>query len=276
MKAFKQFTKSFNVVLPAKAALNYRADYCILTEINTQAAQHFRDQRLSMKGIPPKLRTITDQYLTSRGIDTKIAPISILDDDFEKAVKKRQRTRTKAAAVEHAIRDYLEIDLGDDPDLQASFAEAIAAIFEQFRDNWEKIYEALEALRKRIVNARKEPTYGLDRKRQMPFFRCFRRELFSADSSADELLSADTLSEEQISALVSLTQEISAMVERELSLTGFWDSSPAKKKLEAELQKVLLSSTFKQLPNIIQKREHIISRIMEIAHRDREILSSAD
>src|ERR1019366_10438171 len=108
--------------------------------INVMAAKHFRDGRLSMKGIPPKLRAITDAHLVSRGIDVKVAPISILDDDFAKDISKRSRTKTKAAAVEHAIRHHLDVELDDDPDLQASFAEALRKILEDFRDNWNKIY----------------------------------------------------------------------------------------------------------------------------------------
>ncbi len=88
-----------------------------------------------MKGIPPKLRAITDQYLESKSIDQKIEPISILDEDFEKNVGKRNRTKTKAAEVEHAIRHHLDIELDDDPDLQASFVESLAQIFQDFRDN---------------------------------------------------------------------------------------------------------------------------------------------
>lgn len=81
---------------------------------------------------------------TSREIDTKVKPISIFDEDFEKGVTERKRTKTKAAEVEHAIRHHLDVKLDDDPDLQASFAEVLAAILEQFRDNWDKIYEELE------------------------------------------------------------------------------------------------------------------------------------
>jgi len=66
-----------------------------------------RDARLSMKGIPPKRRGITDAFLESRGIDLKVAPISILDQDFERQVGKRKRNKTKAAEVEHAIRHHL-------------------------------------------------------------------------------------------------------------------------------------------------------------------------
>ncbi len=176
--AFKGFTKSLNLVFPAKEALDFMPDYQQLSEINVLAGKHFRDARLSMKGIPPKLRGITDAYLESKGIDLKVAPISILDQDFESQVGKRKRTKTKAAEVEHAIRHHLDVDLDDDPDLQASFAEALKKILEDFQKNWKKIYEELEKLRQRIINARKEPTYGLHRKKQMPLFRMFRREIF--------------------------------------------------------------------------------------------------
>jgi len=97
--AFKQFTRSLNLVFPAKEALRYMSDYQALTNINVQASNHFRDSRLSMKGIPAKLRAITDAYLISQGIDVKIKPISILDDDFEGEVSKRDRTKTKVAIV---------------------------------------------------------------------------------------------------------------------------------------------------------------------------------
>ena len=148
-------------------------DYQALTEINVLAGKHFRDERLSMKGIPPKLRSITDNYLESKGIELKVKPISILDEDFEKQVGKRKRNKTKAAEVEHAIRHHLDVDLEDDPDLRASFAEALNAILEEFRDNWQKIYEELEKLRQRIINASKEPTYGLHRKNKCRSIECF-------------------------------------------------------------------------------------------------------
>ncbi|MFH1322319.1 MAG: restriction endonuclease subunit R, partial [Methanobacteriota archaeon] len=120
MMAFKNLTKCLNVVFPARQALDYMADYQALTEINVLAGKHFRDERLNMKGIPPKLRAITDAYLESKGIEVKIKPISILDEDFQKQVGKHNRTKTRAAEVEHAIRHHLEVELDDDPDLQAS------------------------------------------------------------------------------------------------------------------------------------------------------------
>ncbi len=148
----------------------------------------------------------------------KVAPISILDEDFQKEVKARSRTKTKAAEIEHAIRHHLDIELDDDPDLQASFAEALRKIFEDFRDNWNKIYEELEKLRRRIADAEKEPTYGLHKKKQMPFFRALKKEIFG-DTGLDD---------GNIATLVTLTQHLYGEIERELKLTGFWESIPAR------------------------------------------------
>ncbi len=266
MQAFKNFTKCMNLVFPARQALDFMSDYNALAEINVLAGKHLRDERLSMKGIPPKLRAITDQYLESKNIDQKIEPISILDEDFEKNVGKRNRTKTKAAEVEHAIRHHLDVELDDDPDLQASFAEALAQIFQDFRDNWKKIYEELEKLRERIKSASKEPTYGLHRKKQMPFFRSFKREVFGEKA----------LDEDEISVLVDLTQQVFLVVERELKLAGFWESIPARNKLKADIQATLLQPAYTKLPNLLQNRAQIISRVMEIAEKNNDVILYAE
>jgi len=242
-------------------------DHQALTNINIQAERHFHDSRLSMKGIPAKLRAITDAYLVSAGIDLKIKPISILDDDFEKEVNQRDRTKTKAAAIEHALRHHIDIDLDDDPDLQASFAQALAQILEQFKDNWQQIYIELEKLRQRVRDAENEPTYGLHKKKQMPFFRMFRRECFGEAE----------LDDDTITQMVSLTQQVFTVVERELQLTGFWESIPARKKLEAEIQNgIFLSSAFIKMPNLVKNREQVISRVMELAKKNTDQILYAE
>jgi len=266
MSLFKEFTKCLNVLFPAKEALSFTNDFQSLTEINVLAGKHFRDERLSMKGIPPKLRMITDAFLESRGIAVKVEPISILDEDFQKGVSSLSRTKTKAAEVEHAIRHHLEVELDDDPELQSSFAEALKRILEEFRDNWNQIFEELEKLRQRIIHTGKEPTYGLSRKSQMPFFRMLKKEVYG-DSELDE---------DAISSLVSLTQQIFGEVERELKLAGFWESIPARNKLKADVQRVLLQLEFSKLPGLVANRLHIISRMLEISEKNNDTILYAN
>lgn len=255
IKQYKKLTTCFNNVLPRKEALNFFNDWKAFTEINELALRHFRDGRFSMKGIPPKLRGIADEFLKSKGIEQTVAPISIIADDFQQGVKSKKRERTKAAEVEHAIRHYIDINLDEDPELFASFSEALQSILENFKGNWKVIYEELEKLREKIRNREKEETFGLDRKKQMPFFRIFKAELFDNRK----------LSEDEIAQNVNLTQHVFNLVATEIKLTGFWDSIPAQLKLKGELQKLILSPDFKTIPNIVLKRNELISRIMELA-----------
>jgi type I restriction enzyme R subunit len=255
IKLYKKLTSCFNNVLPRKEALDFFNDWKTFTEINELANKHFRDERLSMKGIPPKLRVIADEFLKSKGLVQTVAPISIIAEDFQKGVTNRKREKTKAAEVEHAIRHYIDINIDEDPALFASFAKSLEEILENFKGNWKAIYEELEKLRKKIKNREKEETYGLDRKKHMPFFNSFKEYLFENRN----------LNDEEIAQNVNLTQHIYNLVATEIKLTGFWDSTPAQLKLKAEIQKMLLSPDFKDLPNIIIKRNEIISRIMELA-----------
>lgn len=266
IRLYRMLTKCFNSVLPRKEALDHFNDWKNFSNINELAQKHFRDDRFSMKGIPPKLRAIADEYLKSKGIDQKVAPISIMSDEFGKNVGNRKRTKTKAAEVEHAIRHHINVNIDEDPELFASFADSLAQILEEFAGNWNKIYDELEKLREKIKNRENEATYGLDRKKQMPFFRIFRAEIFETED----------LTEDQIVQNVNLTQDVFNLVRNEIELIGFWDSPPAQSKLKAELQRLLVSKKYIILPNMRKKYKHLISRIMELAKVNHYIIAGGN
>jgi type I restriction enzyme R subunit len=260
--AFKKLTRDFNLVLPRKEALDYFKDYQSFCEINALASKHLKDQRLSMKGIPPKLRAITDDFLKSKGVTQRIAPISILDADFQKDVKARTRGKTKAAEVEHAIRHFIDLNLDEDPELFASFAAELERILQEFKDNWDRIYDELEKLRQKILAKEKEQTYGLDRKKQMPIFRMLRAELFDNR----------TLNDDEIAQAVNLTQHVFNEIAKEVRSAGFWNSIPAQNRLKAELQQLLLAEEFSRYPNMLAKWRSLVSRLMEWARENDSLI----
>jgi len=268
IQKFKKLSKAFDIVLPSPKALDYLKDYNMLSEINVMAGRHFRDGRMSMKGVPAKLRAITDEYLISRGIDQKVPPLSILDDEFLEGVSHGKRAKTKAAEIEHAIRSYIEEHNSEDPELYKSFAEFLEKILEDNKNNWEAIYEELKKFLRRISEEENKPTYGLHRKKQMPFFRILQSELYSSEE----------LSEEQIGILVNLTQHLTLLLESELKLTGFWESSKltAQNRLKGEIQKLLISKEYFTLPNMMGKANALISRIMELARSNNDIILYAE
>lgn len=254
--AFREFSKNLDALYPNKEAMIFVPDLKYYSEINKKAESHFRDKRISLKGITPKLRKIVDEHLISKGIDLKIKPISILDSDFTQSVNQHTRDKTKASAIEHAIRHFIEVNLTEDPTLYNSFSEELERILLAFRENWNEAYRKLEELRQRIVKSRSENTHGLHRTKQMPLFRSYKKEFFG-DAE---------LTNEQTAVLVDLTQDVSEILERELKLKGFWDRIPAQNKVKANLLELILSPGYKdKLPDVFNKRQSFVSETLAIA-----------
>ena len=270
---FKLFSSQLDKVYPSAKALDFEPDFRRFSAVCELANKHFRDGRMSMKGIPAKLRSIADEYLTSKGIETKVQPISILSDDFGKEVENRTRTKTKAAEVEHAIRHYVNVNINIDPELMSSFSEMMELIFEAFKNNWQKIYEELEKLRQKIkATMQEEEAYGLDRKREIPFFHSLKKELFGDIHSK--------ITDDETADLISLTQDVSRIITREIRLPDFWDKAGAKNKLRQYLIDELLEFGTNKKAEIgkliIPKHQALAQRLMELAETKHNTLLRND
>ena len=262
LTAYRKLTHAFNKTLPRAEALDYFKTFQRLGAINELASQFLKDERLSMKGVPKKLRAITDEFLVSEGITQMVAPISVLDPEFQKQAQQRARSKTKAAEVEHAIRHHLTVNFDEDPELFASFAKEIERILTEFAGNWDAIWQEMEKLRQKLMAKEKEETHGLDRKREMPIFRAIKAELF-ADAA---------VSEDQIAKLVNLTQLVFQSVQTEARQAGFWDAVAKQARLKGELQKILVGPDYVDFGPMWEKKATIISRIMEWSRRNHKIV----
>ena len=258
-EAFSRFSKALDNLFPRKEALDYIKDLNRFSEINVLASQHFHDNRMSMKGVSEKLRKVTDEYLISKGIDTKVEPISILDDKFFENVKPHTRQKTKAAAVEHAIRHHIEIAMDEDPELYASFAEELRRILTEFKDNWNEIYRLLEELRNKIKAKQNEPTYGLNRKLQMPVFRKLHSLIYDKK---------EKLNDDEISNLVSWTKEIYGMLKVELANIGFWDNPASLSRLKGEIAN-FIANECSSIPLAFKNRVLIANEVLAWAKDER-------
>lgn len=259
IEAFNRFAKALDNVFPRKEALDYLDDLNRFADINVQANEHLRDQRVSMKGVSQKLRHITDEYLRSKGVEIKIEPISILDEGFFEHVQTRRREKTKAAEVEHAIRHFIDINMNDDPELYASFAEELQRILALFKENWDQIYSLLEELRNKIKSAQNENTYGLDRRRQMPIFRKLHALIYNKK---------ENLSDDEISALCAWTKEVYGMVKVELANVGFWGNTASVNRLKGEISNFIVAECH-TIPTAFANRNVIAQEILAWANDDR-------
>ncbi len=258
-EAFDKFSKALDNVFPRKEALDYIKDLNRFAEINTLASQHFRDQRMSMKGVSEKLRKVTDEFLTSKSIETKIEPISILDEKFFDEIKAIKRKETKAAKIEHAIREIINISIDEDPELYASFAEELARILMAFKENWEEIYRLLEELRKKIKKAQEEDTRGLNRKTQMPIYRKLHAIIYDKNENLDD---------DKINNLLIWTKEIYGKLRVELALINFWNNPASVARLRGEISNYIASECH-SIPQAFRNRNEITQEILAWAKDER-------
>jgi type I restriction enzyme R subunit len=55
-----------------------------------------------------------------------------------------------------------------------------------------------------------------------------------------------------------------------------WESIAARNKLKAEIQRILLAPEFALMPGLREQRSHIISRVMDIAEKNNDIILFAE
>ncbi len=250
---FREYDKLLDQLYPSERALEYLATFKKLSALHTQAMQYEFDDSIKINS--KKLQAIIDEYLISLGIETKVKPIEILSDEFVKKVQSRKSSKAKAAEIERALTKYLQVNMPYDPTLYGAFVQMLKDILEKFKENWNEIYQKLEELRKKLEQQEKDTSYGLP-KHQKPYFNLFAKEVFGK---------LEDLSEDEIGVCVALTKDIGEIIERETSAKYFWDSKPARLRLQKELQEALLSKEYCGIEKIVTNYKSIIMQVVEIA-----------
>jgi type I restriction enzyme R subunit len=91
------------------------------------------------------------------------------------------------------------------------FSDRLQRVLEEYRENWEEIFKELEKLREGMKKGREaENTFGLDPKREMPFFGVLKMSLFGKEP-------IENLRKEDIDLLLDLTRDVLSVLDREIS-----------------------------------------------------------
>jgi type I restriction enzyme R subunit len=230
----KQFLESLDIVLPRPEALPYIRDARLLGYINKSAANLYRDEQLNLVGAEPKVRALIDQYIVAQGIDPKIPPISILDANFAGVVEAHTSNRARASEMEFAARHHIDSHFAEDPAYYRKLSERLAAILQQFADNWEELVAALRRFSDEVRSGPEPATNGLDARTQAPFLRLLLDEQMLPVGSVPTTLAA----------LAALTVEMVEHIRQEIALVDFWRSVHAQQVLRGWLVQFLDTRTY--------------------------------
>lgn len=275
----RKFQRAIDAVLPDPEALKYTTDLKILSFIKESARNRYRDDKLSIKDASKKIREIVEEYLISKGVNPKIPPTPLFDDEFTKKQKEKP-TKARALELEYAIREHIEKHYEEDPELYERFSDTLRRVLEQYKANWEDLVHELQELRENMKKGRKlENTFGFDPEKEMPFFGILKQEIYDKKP-------VEELSDNDINFLVNVTRDAIEIIKREVQLVDFWESYSKQRKLKSYLISHLLESmptprsdtkklTLKEPISpykvgkdkvLFNKRKEIAQRLIELAY----------
>ena len=257
----RKFNKTMDKVLPDPKALKYATDLKILNFIKATARERFRDDKLSLRDASKKIREIVEEYLISKGVNPKIPPTPLFSDGFINKIESKP-AKVRAQELEYAIREYIITHFEEDPEMYERFSELLKRIIEGYKSNWEILSEQLRILRERMKRGREaENTYGLDPKKEMPYFGLLKKEIFGK-------VNTKQLSKEDIDLLISLTKDITSEIRESVTQVDFWENDTSQKKVRAYIINHILLPAIKNLPNykdMMKKRNEIAQKLMELS-----------
>ena len=256
---FRRFSRALDAVLPDPRALKYVSDLKILGYIKESARNRYRDDKLSLRDASKKIREIVEEHLLSQGIDPKVPPTPLFDDAFLEKLKAKP-LKAKAQELEYAILEHIEKHYEEDPEFYERFSDRLKRVLEEYRENWEEIFKELEKLREDMKKGREaENTFGLDPKREMPFFGVLKMSLFGKEP-------IENLREEDIGLLLDLTRDVLSILGREIRTEDFWDNYNRQRRVRSYIITQVLLPRGVQRKLLKEKRNEIAQRIMELAY----------
>jgi type I restriction enzyme R subunit len=213
------FAESMDVIMPRPEALPYVYDLKLLGFINKTAANRYRDSQLNIAGVGDKIRKLLDEHIVAQGVDPKVPPISIFDENFEKQVDALKSRKSQALEMEHAARFHIQKHYNEDPALYKRLSERLKEILDAFGENWDALAEELRKFIRETRAGRKEDETGLDPKTQAPFLGILVDEYGKP--------AADKKMKEFCEAVIEIVEH----VKQEIGLQDFWRRKHAQNLL---------------------------------------------
>ncbi|MCX5154647.1 type I restriction endonuclease [Streptomyces sp. NBC_00291] len=152
-----EFLDAMERVLPHEAALELVPYARRWAQLQQRVRRHYRDEAdgtFSMRGYGRKVRALIAEHLTLPEITQAIAPVSILDPDFDEIVGRVPSVRESAAEQVQALRYHLQERLeADERPVYRTLSEDLQKVLDEFEGRWEDIKRELGPLIERARQA---------------------------------------------------------------------------------------------------------------------------
>jgi len=251
----KAFFDSLDLLFNTEVAKQYYIPAKRFGYLLMRIRNRYKDPTMDLKWAKPKIRKIIDKYLETLGINSKIPPVSLLSDDFQKEVNNAGSTKSKASEMEHALRRHIKVNMDKDPALYTRFIERINQIMERYKGNWEQIFDEFENLKREIEVGRTDNNeFGLNGQ-ELPFYDLIVMNTFDNEAP----------NREENTIIVELVKELVNKLHNTINKPNFWKERGAEiRKLQGEIDDML---DFSGIDNIYLSKERLSIEIMNLAKK---------
>ncbi|EAY26247.1 type I restriction endonuclease subunit R [Microscilla marina] len=254
----KDFLHSLDTLFNVPQAQEYHIPGKRLGYLANRIRQRYKDPTMDLGWAKAKVRKMIDQHLESLGIDTKVAQVSLLSDEFPKELDRNALTpKAKASEMAHAMRRHIKDNLQDDEVLQADFSKKIEDIMTNHAGKWEEIASELSNLRNEMRKGRQaNQDLGLSKEGMFYYDLINVGELHQTN---------DELSDEQKQQLAAVVRRILEILGEYLDIPNLWNKESKVKELRSDIDDYLdLESG---VPEVQQAHKKITAAVIQAAKK---------
>ena len=258
---YKSFTKLIDFILPHPIKKYFLDDAKVLGLIKNEAHRRYRDDELNIEGIGEKVKKLINEHLESEGIETKVRPVSIFDDEFENALKGKP-DKAVASEMEHALRYTIRINLEKDPIHYKSLAEKLEKIIAEHKGEWDRLVEKLSKFKEDMKDGREVLAVFKELKCDV----CMAyNDMFLSFYNQDEI------TDEIKIIIIELVINSVEFASREIQRVDFWGTTGENSRKLLENQLVRLIADTKQAI-LIKNIPSIKEQFMSISKENQKVL----
>jgi type I restriction enzyme R subunit len=131
---YREFSTLMDRFLPDPAALAYLDRLRRLTVIRSYARATFLRERadIDWTAVGAKVKQLLDSRIDA-SVRTLMAPVSVLDEDFEAKIARLPHDEARASVMEHALRAQIKERVAENPAFYERLSEALERIIRELR-----------------------------------------------------------------------------------------------------------------------------------------------
>ena len=267
---YREFSKLMDRFLPDKAAEGYLDRLRRLTVIRSYARAVFLRERadIDWTAVGAKVKQLLDSRIDAE-VRTLMAPVSILDADFEQKIERLPHDEARASVMEHALRAQIKERVAENPAFYERLSEALERIIRELRA---RLIDAAEGSRRMAVlrNAIHREEAIASEQGLTPVSFAVYGLLAGGGSNGAGGGAPDRVSEEPTEfhvefddSLKEAARDIDAILDQHRSIIDWWENLDVLREMRRDIKRLLRETKRYEEDEL----DELVRQVVEVARR---------